>query len=99
MRKPVMVLLLALALAAGVFGAAFVCARHWCVARMAQSTDDLDWLRMEFHLTAADLARIRHLHEGYLPICAANCERIAVKKQELAAAEAAETNSPARLAE
>jgi hypothetical protein len=99
MRKPVMVLLLALALVAGVFGAAFLCARHWCVARMAQSTDDLDWLRMEFHLTAADLARIRHLHEGYLPICAANCERIAAKKQELAAAEAAGTNSPARLAE
>ena len=97
MRKPFIILSLALALAVVLFGAAFYCARHFCVEHMAQSTDDLDWLRMEFRLSDSELARVRKLHEGYLPICSANCERIAGKKRELAQAIAAGTNSPATL--
>lgn len=58
---------------------------HWvtsriCVARMAQSWDDLQWLRMEFRLSEADLARIRQLHTGYLPKCRQFCLRIAEQR-------------------
>jgi hypothetical protein len=38
---------------------------------------------MEFHLSDAEMVRIRELHEGYLPQCAAVCARIAEKKREL----------------
>ena len=97
MRRPLIILLAACVLSAGLFVGAFYCSRHICAHHMAQSTDDLDWLRMEFHLSDAELARVRKLHEGYLPICAANCERIAEKKQELAQAIASGTNTTASL--
>jgi hypothetical protein len=97
MRKPVVILVAALTLGAVLFAGAFYCARQICVQRVARSTDDLDWLRMEFHLGDAELARIRALHEGYLPMCAENCEQIASKKHELAQAVAASTNATATL--
>lgn len=50
-----------------------------------------------FHLSDAELARVRKLHEGYLPICATNCARIAEKKQELEQALAAGTNTTTAL--
>jgi hypothetical protein len=93
MRKPVLIVLIALAVGAALFGGAFYCARYFCVHPVATSTDDLDWLRMEFNLTEAHLAKVRVLHEGYLPICEANCRNIALKKRELKQAEAAGTNT------
>ena len=45
--------------------------------------DDLDWLRQEFHLGEPELARIRELHEGYLPVCHGFCGRIAAAKAEM----------------
>ena len=93
MRKPLVILLAALALGAVLFAGAFYCARHVCMKRIASSTDDLNWLRLEFHLGDAELARIRTLHEGYLPLCAENCTQIAAKKNELAQALAAGTNA------
>jgi hypothetical protein len=97
MRKPGVILVVALALAAVVFGGAFYCAHYVCVQRGATGTDDLDWLRMEFKLSDAELARIRELHDGYLPKCSDNCILIAAKKRELNQAIAAGTNSLATL--
>jgi hypothetical protein len=97
MRKPFVILLAACVLSAGLFAGAFYCARHVCAHRMVESTDDLDWLRLEFHLSAADLDRVRKFHEGYQPICAGNCALIAKKKQELDQALAAGTNTTATL--
>lgn len=59
---------------------------------MSRPTDNLDWLRQEFHLTDPEMARVRDLHEGYLPKCAAMCKQIADKKQEIAASLAGATN-------
>ena len=64
---------------------------------MAKSTDDLDWLRLEFKLGDTELARIRELHDGYLPKCSDNCILIAAKKREVAQAVATGTNTSARL--
>jgi hypothetical protein len=66
-----------------------------CCARMAaQPGDDLDWLRQEFRLSAADLERVRQLHEGYLPKCREFCARIDHSKQELHELIDAGTNGP-----
>lgn len=97
MRKPLLIIIAVLLLGAVLFGGAFFCARYVCVQRMAQSTDDLDWLRLEFHLSEAELDKVRMLHEGYLPICEKNCQAIAAKKRELAKAFAVGTNSTATL--
>lgn len=97
MRRPIVILFAALALGAAVFAGAFFGARYFSTLHMAQSTDDLDWLRMEFGLKAAELARIRELHDGYLPKCEINCAQIAARKQALQQAIAAGTNSPATL--
>jgi len=97
MRKPLIILISALAVGALLFGGAFYCAHYICIQRVAKSTDDLDWLRMEFRLGDAELARIRELHDGYLPKCSDNCILIAAKKRELAQAIAAGTNSTATL--
>lgn len=98
MRRPLVILLFALVLAVLAFAGAFYCARHLCVQHLAQSTDDLDWLRLEFGLKDVELARIRELHNGYLPKCEFNCAQIAARKRALNEAIAAGTNSPATLA-
>src|SRR5215471_15279402 len=49
-----------------VLGAAFYCGHALCERRVANPADNLDWLRLEFRLSDAELARIRLLHEGYL---------------------------------
>ena len=97
MRKPAVILTFALVLGLALFAGAFYCARTYCAQHTANPADDLEWLRMEFHLSNAELARIRELHDGYLPKCSDNCANIAAKKRELAEATAAGTNTVARL--
>ena len=83
MNRSLVIVLGALILGATLFAGAYIGSRQVCVTRMAQSTDDLDWLKREFHLSAADMARIRQLHAGYMPECEEMCKRIAEKKSEL----------------
>ena len=85
MNRSLLLLLGALALGTVIFAGSYVTARHTTMACCAQP-DELAWLRVEFHLSDADLARIRALHEGYRPKCVAMCAQIAAKKQELDAA-------------
>ena len=56
---------------------------HWCTNRTSISTDDLEWLRLEFKLDETQLALIRQLHEGYVPKCRKFCASIEAKKAEL----------------
>ncbi len=63
----------------------FVAMSHWRVYRAGHSDDQLLWLRTEFKLSDADIARIRTLHEGYQPKCEELCARIAAKRAEVAA--------------
>lgn len=97
MRRSTIILAAALAIGLALFAGAFYCAHYICIQRAAKSTDDLDWLRMEFRLSNADLARIRTLHDGYLPKCGDNCTNIAAKKRELAQAIATGTNTVTQL--
>jgi hypothetical protein len=87
------IVLAALVLGAALFGGSYFAGRRACVMTLANPADDLAWLRTEFHLSDAEMAGIRKLHEGYLPKCAEMCARIAAKKSELEAALHSTTNA------
>jgi small-conductance mechanosensitive channel len=83
MNRSLIILLGVLALGAAVFAGSYFVGQRACVMSMTRSADDLSWLRVEFHLSDADMVRIRQLHEGYTPQCAEMCARIAAKKAEV----------------
>ena len=92
MNRSLVILLGALALGAGIFAGSYFTAQRATVMCCAKPADDLGWLQMEFHLGDAEMARIRELHDGYLPKCAEMCAKIAAKKDELAAVLGTSTN-------
>ena len=95
MNRSLIILIGALALGAAIFAGSFFAARHTTMSCCEQPTDDLNWLRLEFHLSDAEMAHIRKMHEGYLPQCGEMCAKIAAAKRELAALT---NNSPEALA-
>lgn len=92
MRRPLVILIGALAVGAAVFAGSFFLTRQICVKGMANPADDLNWLSSEFQLNADTMTRVRQLHQGYLPKCAEMCALIAAKKTELESALAGSTN-------
>jgi hypothetical protein len=86
MRRSLLILLGIAAIGVVVFLAAFRVSDRLCAKRMAGALDDLDWLRLEFKLSDAELTRVRTLHEGYLPRCREYCDQLAAKQRELSAA-------------
>src|SRR5260221_3852516 len=85
MNGPLVILLAALVLGAAIFAGSFYFSQHAC-ADMMRGADDLGWLRSEFHLSGAEMARVRQLHEGYMPHCMEMCAKVAAKKAEVTAA-------------
>ena len=51
----------------------------------ARRGDSLEWLRVDFHLTDAQFAEIRKLHEAYAPSCEEHCRLIQEASQALRA--------------
>lgn len=92
MKRPLLIVVLALAAGVVLLAASYQLAARLCVKQMAANADDLDWLRQEFRLSEAELARVRALHDGYLPQCAEMCKAIATKKRELEEALTGTTN-------
>ncbi len=92
MNRSIAILLGVLALGAAIFCGSYFAGQRACEMTMAQSADDLSWLRDEFHLSDAEMSHIRELHEGYRPQCMKMCKLVAEKKQELDAALNAGTN-------
>jgi hypothetical protein len=85
MRRSLLILVSLLLASATVVVGSYLVGQCVCTAHLAHNTDDLDWLRREFHLNDAELQRVRQLHEGYLPKCREVCGLIAAKKKELQA--------------
>jgi|SRR6266542_2358307 len=83
MRRSVLLLSALAIIGVALAAATFRLGDHISATHLAARTDDLDWLRMEFRLNDQDLARIRQLHDGYLPECHSFCLRIAASKREL----------------
>jgi hypothetical protein len=92
MNRSLVILLGALALGAAIFTGSYFIAQRTTEICCTNPTDDLSWLRVEYHLSDAEMARIRELHEGYLPKCAELCLKIATKKREFEAALGGGTN-------
>jgi hypothetical protein len=91
MKRPLTIVVLAFFVVTVTFAASYVIAQRLC-ARHVVPADELDWLRQEFRLGEAELARVRALHQGYLPKCAEMCRQIAAKKQEVETTLAGATN-------
>lgn len=83
MRKVSLVLAGALVLGVLVFVGAWQVAARLCESRFADGVDDLAWLQEEFGLNETELARVRELHEAYLPECEAYCREIAARQARL----------------
>lgn len=92
MNRSLIIILGALALGAAAFAGSYFIGHRASAIYCANPADDLSWLRIEFHLSDADMARMRQLHESYLPQCAKMCALIAAKKAEVQAALANGTN-------
>jgi hypothetical protein len=80
MKKPLVIIITGLVLAATVYAGVFL-ART--APRHSKAPLELLWLRNEFSLSDLEFARIRELHEGYLPACARMCAQIAAANREL----------------
>jgi hypothetical protein len=83
MNRSLIVVLGALALGAAVFAGSYLAAQRVSIIYCANPADDLSWLRTEFHLSDAKMARVQQLHEGYMPQCAKMCALIAARKAEV----------------
>ena len=81
MNRSLVILLGVLALGAAIFAGSYFVSQRACV--LTRSADDLSWLHDEFHLSDAEMARVRQLHEGYMPQCVKMCALIAAKKAEV----------------
>jgi hypothetical protein len=92
MKRPLLILVIALLAGSALFASSYFMSRRVSEACGTSSTDNLEWLRREFHLSDAEMARMRELHDGYMPKCGEMCAQIAAKKQELDAALAGATN-------
>lgn len=92
MNRSLFILVSALVLGAAIFTVAYHASRRATVMCCENPADDLGWLKTEFKLNDAEMARVRELHEGYLPQCEETCRRIAAAKRELAAIVGTSTN-------
>lgn len=86
MNRSLIIVVGALALGTALFGGSYMVSQRLCQVCIVQPAGGLDWLRKEYHLNDAEMARIQKLHENYLSQCAMMCRTVAAKKQELAAA-------------
>jgi len=71
-----------LAMAAGAlaFGAGFAFNGDPALRRAARDNDAMAWLRAEFHLTDAQYAVVKKLHDDYAVVCGGHCAAIAAAK-------------------
>ena len=53
---------------------------------LASKAPELLWLKKEFNLSDAELARVTQLHEAYLPQCKVRCEHIEELNRKLSQA-------------
>ncbi len=89
MRRSIFLIAGVVSIAAAIFAVCYFAAARVRVGQSSDSTDELAWLRVEFNLGDAEMARVRQLHSGYMPKCEEMCARIAAKNRELDAALAA----------
>lgn len=83
MKRGAVILLLGLALGTAGFTGFYYLGTAACRDMMRGPQPELSWLKKEFKLTDAELARVSELHSAYLPQCAARCRTIDEQNQKL----------------
>jgi hypothetical protein len=76
MKRGFLTLLLAAALAAGGYSIYYRWATAPARGMMTRGDGGMEWLRIEYHLSDPQFARIGQLHREYAPKCAVMCEKI-----------------------
>lgn len=76
MRRSALILLALIQSGVSLVWGGWLISRQVALMPRGGPIDDLEWLRVEFQVSTEDLARIRRLHEGYVPICRDYCQRI-----------------------
>jgi hypothetical protein len=76
MRKGLLIVALAIAVAVGGYFTYYRCATAPTQAMLSGSEGEMEWLRREYHLTDAQFARIQQMHRDYAPKCELMCEKI-----------------------
>ncbi len=84
MRRPILILLAGLAVAALAYCGVYYAVTASCCQMEKGHSPELAWLKQEFHLSDAEFKRVSEMHQAYLSGCAERCRRIDQKNQELA---------------
>jgi hypothetical protein len=92
MRRPILILLAGLALAALAYCGVYYAGTASCCRMEQGKAPELTWLKQEFHLSDAEFKRVSEMHETYLSGCAERCRQIDQKNEEVARLLAATNN-------
>ncbi len=85
MNRSLAIVLGALTVGAALFVGSFFLSQRVSMVCEAPP-NNLAWLRKEYHLNAAEMARIQKLHQDYLTQCNVMCQMITAKEKEVATA-------------
>lgn len=83
MRRPILIFILGLVAAGLGFGLVYRLKTASQRELVASQHSELLWLQAEFGLTQPEFARIKELHEGYLPKCKQHCREIEALNKKL----------------
>lgn len=90
MRNFLITVAVALAACGAAFGVFYALNDEPAMHRAAREQDAMAWLRTEFHLTDAQFAAVKKLHDDYGAVCGRHCAAImAAKKRSAPASEVA----------
>jgi hypothetical protein len=83
MRKGLLIIGLAIAVAVGGYFTYYRCATAPTQAMLSGPDGEMEWLRDEYHLSDAQFSRIRQMHREYAPKCDLMCEKISKANAQL----------------
>lgn len=86
MKNLVITLAVLLAAAGAAFGTFYAMNDAPAIRRAADEGDAMAWLRAEFHLSDAQFAAIKRLHDDYALVCTRHCRAIIRARQRQAPA-------------
>lgn len=85
MKRAMLIIVAGLLLAGVAYGCLYMTRTAQARRANAAAHPELVWLKREFGLSQQEFARIRNLHEAYLPDCARMCAKIEAANTELEA--------------
>ncbi|MDD5351228.1 MAG: periplasmic heavy metal sensor [Chthoniobacteraceae bacterium] len=83
MKRPLLLLLAALAAAVLGYGIVYELATRPAKAMLAHPDCGMVWLRQEYHLSPEQFAKVEQMHTAYRPTCEAMCMRIAAAREKV----------------